>query len=136
MRLCARGLERVGAGRGTREADDLADGYERASGKQWTQQLGASLSLFDAGFAALQASTDPRDKAAVAKAIASLKAMTIAGRIDFTSGPVPNVATGPIIGTQWVKAPPGSKFKLDYLVTEHATDPNVPVTAKLLPYSG
>ncbi len=43
---------------------------------------------------------------------------------------MPNVASGPIIGTQWVKAPAGSKFKLDYVVTEHATDPNVPITAQ------
>ena len=114
----------------------LADGYEQATGKQWTQQLGASLSLLDAGFAALQASSDPRDKAAVAKALATLKTTTIGGSVDFTSGPVPNVASGPIIGTQWVKAPAGSKYKLDYVVTENATDPNVPVGAKLLPYSG
>ena len=38
-----------------------------------------------------------------------------------------------IIGTQWVKAPAGSKYKYDYVVTENATDPNVPVGAKLLP---
>ena len=67
--------------------------------------------------------------------MASLKVTTIAGAVDFTSGPVPNVATGPIIGTQWVKAAAGSKFKLDYVVTDHATDPNVPVAAKLLPYN-
>jgi branched-chain amino acid transport system substrate-binding protein len=115
---------------------ELADGYEHASGKQWTQQLGASLGLLDAGCAALQASTDARDKAAVAKALASLKVTTIAGGVDFTSGPVPNVSPGPIIGTQWVRAPAGSRFKLDYVVTEHATDPNVPVAAKLRPYSG
>ena len=114
----------------------LADGYERASGKQWTQQLGASLALLDAGFAALRASGNPRDKAAVAKALSTLRTGTVAGKVDFTNGPVPNVATGPIIGTQWVKAPAGSKYKLDYVVTEHATDPNVPVEAKLLPYSG
>ncbi len=115
---------------------ELADGYERAAGKQWTQQLGASLSLLDAGCAALQAATDARDKAAVARAIGALKVATIGGAVDFTSGPVANVATGPIIGTQWVKAPAGSRYKLDYVVTEHATDPNVPVAAKLLPYSG
>lgn len=114
----------------------LADGYEQASGKQWTQQLGASLSLLDAGFAALRASSDPHDRAAVAKALATLKTTTIGGGVDFTSGPVRNVASGPIVGTQWVKAPAGSKYKLDYLVTENATDPNVPVGAKLLPYSG
>jgi branched-chain amino acid transport system substrate-binding protein len=57
------------------------------------------------------------------------------GKVDFTSGPVPNVSPGPIIGAQWVKAAAGSKFKLDFVVTEHATDPNVPVGAKLIPYS-
>ena len=114
---------------------DLADGYEKSAGKQWTQQLGASLSLFDAGFAALKAAGDPTDKAAVAKAIGGLTTTTIAGKVDFTSGPVPNVASGPIIGAQWVKAPAGSKFKLDYVVTDHVTDPNVPIAAKLLPYN-
>ena len=113
-----------------------AEGYEKSAGKQWTQQLGASLSVFDAGFAALKAAGDPTDKAAVAKAIASLNTTTIAGKVDFTSGPVPNVASGPIIGTQWVKAPAGSKFKLDYVVTDHVTDPSVPIGAKLIPYNG
>jgi branched-chain amino acid transport system substrate-binding protein len=115
--------------------EDLATGYEKASGKQWTQQLGATLSVFDAGFDALKASGDPANKAALAKAISTLKTTTIAGKVDFTSGPVPNVSPGPIIGTQWVKAPAGSKFKLDFVVTENATDPNVPVSAKLLPYN-
>jgi branched-chain amino acid transport system substrate-binding protein len=114
---------------------ELADGYEKASGKQWTQQLGASLAAFDAGLQALKDSASPNDKAAVAKAIATLKTTTINGVVDFTSGPVPNVSPGPIIGCQWVKAPAGSKFKLEYLITENATDKNVPVSAKLIPYN-
>ena len=115
---------------------ELADGYEASSGKQWTQQLGASLSLLDAGFDALKASTDVKSKEAVAKALSTLKTTTIAGKVDFTSGPVANVSPGPIIGTQWVKAPEGSKFALDYVATENVTDPNVPVSAKLVPYNG
>ena len=115
-------------------AAELADGYEAASGKQWTQQLGASMSLLDAGIAALVSSGAPANKQAVAHALAHLNTTTMIGKVDFTSGPVPNVSPAPIIGTQWVKAAPGSKFKLDYVVTEHATDPNVPVQAKLLPY--
>ncbi|EJK88429.1 ABC transporter substrate-binding protein [Rhizobium sp. AP16] len=115
---------------------ELADGYEASSGKQWTQQLGASLSLLDAGFDALKASTDVKSKESVAKAISTLKTTTIAGKVDFTGGPVPNVSPGPIIGTQWVKAAEGSKFALDYVVTENVTDPNVPVGAKLTPYNG
>ncbi len=114
---------------------ELADGYEESSGKQWTQQLGATLSLLDAGFDALKAASDPKSKEAVAKALSTLKVVTIAGKVDFTSGPVPNVSPGPIIGTQWVKAAEGSRFPFDYVVTENATDPNVPVGAKLLPYN-
>jgi branched-chain amino acid transport system substrate-binding protein len=114
---------------------ELSDGYEKSSGKQWTQQLGASLALLDAGFDALKKSGDAKNKDAVVKAIATLNTTTIAGKVDFTSGPVPNVASGPIIGTQWVKAPAGSKFKLDFLVTEHVNDPNVPIGAKLQPYN-
>lgn len=111
---------------------DLADGYEAATGRQWTQQLGASLSLIDVGMAALAASADPTDKAAVAAAIAGLKAETIGGVVDFTSGPVPNVATGPIVGTQWVASDGPHQF--DYVITENATDQTVPVAATLRPY--
>ena len=112
---------------------DLASGYDASSGKEWTQQLGATMSLLDAGFAALKGSSNPRSKETVAKAIAGLKTETIAGMVDFTSGPVPNVATGPIIGGQWVK-PKDGKFKLDFIITENANDAKVPVEAKLVPY--
>ena len=63
--------------------DELADGYEKASGKMWTQQLGATLALFDAGAADAQRQQQSGDKAAVAKAMSTLKTVTIAGPIDF-----------------------------------------------------
>ncbi len=113
----------------------LANSYEVAAGKQWTQQLGATMALLDAGFAALKASGDAKNKVAVAKAMSTLKASTMVGTIDFTKGPVGNVATAPIIGTQWVKAKPGSKYKFDYVITDNADDKNVPVSAKLISYS-
>jgi len=112
----------------------LCDGYEAASGKQWTQQLGASLSAIDVAMAALNAATDPKDKEAVTTAISTLKADSIGGVVDFSSGPVANVATGPIIGTQWQPSD-GGKFQFDYVVTENATDPNVPVAGTLVPYN-
>ena len=46
-----------------------------------------------------------------------------------------NVSATPIIGSQWVKAKPGSKFKLALPLTENADDPNVPIGAQLLPYN-
>ncbi|SMX45925.1 ABC transporter substrate-binding protein [Actibacterium lipolyticum] len=112
----------------------LCDGYEAATGRQWTQQLGASLSAIDVAIAALTASGNPKDKEAVAAAMPGLKAESIGGTVDFTSGPVPNVATGPIIGTQW-QAAKGGKFQYDYVITENATDTNVPVAGTLRPYN-
>lgn len=111
----------------------LAAAYEAASGKQWQQQLGASQSLLDAGFAALGQASDPKDKAAVAKSLSTLKVTTTVGKVDFTAGPVPNVATTVLVNAQWVKADSGP-FKLDYYVVENAADPNVPVTHKMVPY--
>lgn len=113
----------------------LADGFEKASGKQWNQQLGASMSLVDAGIAALKGSSNPKDKAAVAKSLSGLKTTTMVGALDFTKGPVPNVSPMNLIGTQWVKAPAGSKFKYDYVITENAADAKIPVTHKLASFS-
>jgi len=113
----------------------LADGYEKSTGRQWHQQLGASMSLLDAGFTVLKNTASPKDKAAVARSIAGLKTTTMMGKIDFTSGPVPNCSPTNLIGAQWVKARPGSKFKLDYILTENVADPSVPVAAKPAPYS-
>ena len=113
----------------------LVTGYEAAANKQWNQQMGASMSLLDVGFEALKASANPKDKASVAAALSKLKITTMVGNIDFTKGPVPNVATAPLIGTQWVKAPAGAKYKYDYVITENAADPKVPVSSKLISYS-
>ena len=114
---------------------ELADGYTAATGKQWQQQLGASLSLLDGGFAALAASGTPNDKAALAKALSTLKTVTSVGKVDFTSGPVANVSETPIIGAQWVKSKAGSKFPFDLVIVDNSPDPSVPIAAKLLPYN-
>jgi branched-chain amino acid transport system substrate-binding protein len=112
----------------------LGDGYEKATGRQWNQQIGASMALLDAGMATLVASGNPKSKAEVAKAMSTLKVVTPVGPIDFTKGPVPNVSSTPIIGSQWVKARSG-KFKLALPLTENADDPSVPIGARLVPYN-
>lgn len=116
-------------------SQQLADGYEQSTGRQWEQQLGPSLALIDAGMATLQQASDPKDKAAVAKAISKLNITSLVGKIDFTSGPEANVSVAPIIGSQWIKAKAGSKYKFDMVITDNAPDPNVPIGAKLVPYN-
>jgi branched-chain amino acid transport system substrate-binding protein len=117
-------------------SQELADGYEAASGKQVTQQLGASNAVFDAGIQALQISGSPLDKAALAKTLSNLKVETTVGLIDFNTGPMPHViAVTPLFGTQWLKAPKGSKWKVIQVVAENAADPNYKVTDKLISYN-
>jgi branched-chain amino acid transport system substrate-binding protein len=113
----------------------LADDYEQSEGRQWTQQLGASLALFDAGAAALQASSNPKDKVAVAAAIGTLNVQTPVGLLQWGKGPNGNVVATPIIGGQWVKAAAGSKYKLDFVLCENSSDKKVPIAATLQPYS-
>ena len=66
---------------------DLGSGYEAASGKQWNQQLGPSLSLFDVANAVLKASGDPKNKEAVAAAMKTLEVDTVLGKLKWGTGP-------------------------------------------------
>ena len=113
----------------------LAEDYQKQTGRQRQQQLGASMALLDAGFSTLEASSDPTSKAAVVKALAKLNTTTMVGKVDFNTGPFPNVSVSPIIGCQWIKAKPGSKYKFDFVTVDHATDPKVPIQAKLKPFN-
>ena len=119
---------------------DLASGYEAASGKQWNQQAGASLALFDVAAAVLKASGDPKNKAKVAAAMATLTVDTPVGHLDWTKPPslagvqIGNVQTTPIIGGQWKQNV--SKWPVDFVICEHAADPNVPIAAALQAYTG
>jgi branched-chain amino acid transport system substrate-binding protein len=115
-------------------AKQLGDGYTRASGRLWNQSLGTTLSLFDVAVAALKAAGDPKDKAAVVKALSRLEVDTTVGHLAWGTGPVPNVVTTPQVGGQWVAAPATSPFSLDFVICENANDPKVPVAATLQPY--
>ncbi|XVV08230.1 ABC transporter substrate-binding protein [Actinoplanes sp. CA-131856] len=111
----------------------LADGYQDGAGKQWNQQLGPSLALFDVAQAALTAAADPKDKAAVAKAIGSLEVETPVGRLKWGSGPNANVVATPILGGQWITST-DSRYKVEFVLVENSSDPNVPTAAKLRRY--
>lgn len=54
--------------------------------------------MFDVASEALKTSGNPNEKAALVAAIATLNVLTIAGKVDFTSGPVPNDAHVPVGG--------------------------------------
>jgi branched-chain amino acid transport system substrate-binding protein len=112
----------------------LGAGYTRASGKEWNQQLGPSLALFDVAAAALRASGNPKDKKKVAAIMRHLSVRTAIGHLQWgKAGLPPNVVATPIIGGQWRKVR-GSKDALDFLICEHSSDPHVRIASHLIPY--
>jgi branched-chain amino acid transport system substrate-binding protein len=109
-------------------AKAYADGYQKQTGKQWTQPMGFDHAVFEIAVAALKASGDPKDRKAVAHAIGALKGEAITGKYDFTSGPVKNVAVAPDLIGQWRRDSAG-KFRL--LVVDNSADPSIPVQGDL-----
>lgn len=94
------------------------------------------MSLLDAGYEALMASSDPTSREAIVKAISTLDTTTMVGKVNFKDGhPFPNASVTPEIGSQWIKAPSGPKYKLDVVTFEHTNDPNVPIQQKFKPYN-
>jgi len=105
-------------------AEEFADEYEAATGKQWTQPLGFSHALFEVTTAALEKTASLDDPAAITKTLSTLKVDTIIGNVDWTSGPVPNVAKTPMVGGQWRLQDDGS-YQLVLVVNgEH---PDIPL---------
>jgi branched-chain amino acid transport system substrate-binding protein len=118
-----------------KSSQELADGYE-ATGKQWTQMVGSTAALFDAGIAAIKNAPKPKDKVSFANSIATLKVDTPVGHLDWSAGgprnPVGNVVTTPLINCQWIAG--SGKYPLDLIVVDNTDDPKVPVAAKMKSY--
>jgi branched-chain amino acid transport system substrate-binding protein len=114
-------------------AKQVAEAYEKATGKQWTQPIGFAHALFEVGLDALKRSKSLDDKAAIRDAIVATNLNTIVGPIAWGKGPVKNVAKTPLVGGQWVK---GSKHKFDLVLVNNKTAPNIPTTGTLQPIGG
>jgi branched-chain amino acid transport system substrate-binding protein len=90
----------------------LADAYRRDTGESWLQPLGLAHALVETAHHALTAASDPTDRAAVADALATTRLATIAGTLDWTRGPTPNVALVPLAGGRWRPGPHGPRLDL------------------------
>lgn len=112
----------------------IAQGYIAHAHKQWNQQAGPSLALFDVAKAALHLSGNPKDKNKVAAAFKHISVETPVGHLNWRkkrSGVPWNVVPTPIPGGQWVKA---KKYKIDFVICEHSDDHHIPIGGHLRPY--
>jgi len=80
-------------------AKALADAYEQASGKQWTQPIGFVHSLFEVVVDVMKRTRDVSDNKAVVKSIASTKLDTVVGPIAWDGKNVPPFAAKNITKT-------------------------------------
>ncbi|OLC67504.1 MAG: branched-chain amino acid ABC transporter substrate-binding protein [Candidatus Rokubacteria bacterium 13_1_40CM_2_68_8] len=109
---------------------ELANEWENATGKQWTQPIGYAHAIWEVGLAALASSGDPKNKEAVRTAIANLSVDTIVGPVRFKDSPVKNVSITSMAGGQWRKTK-GGRFPFELLIVYNATAPQIPIEAEL-----
>jgi branched-chain amino acid transport system substrate-binding protein len=111
---------------------ELAEAYTAATGNPWTMPLGFKHSLFEVALDALSRSEDPTDGDATAQAIRETKLDTVVGNIDFSNGPVPNIAKTPLVGGQWRMTSDGPVLD----IVENAGHPDIPLTGEMRPIGG
>ncbi|MGW0610858.1 ABC transporter substrate-binding protein [Streptomyces sp. NPDC002788] len=108
---------------------ELADAYEQDTGAPWLQPLGLAHALLETAHHVLGVADDPTDRASVATALAGTGLDTIAGRLDWSRGPTPNIALLPLVGGQWHPGPRGPRLA----VVSNSAHPGVRLTGELVP---
>ncbi|SPE63045.1 hypothetical protein SNS2_4645 [Streptomyces netropsis] len=109
-------------------AAELADAYQRETGRPWLQPLGLAHALVEVAVHALATADDPTDRHAVAAAVGRTRLPTVAGLIDFTAGPTPNIALLPLIGGQWQ---PGRDHPHELALVTNTRFPSIALDAEL-----
>jgi branched-chain amino acid transport system substrate-binding protein len=114
-------------------AGDLAAAYTDSTGRQWTQPIGFAHALFEVAVDVLSRAEDPKDPDAVVSAIQATSLDTVVGNVDWSSGPVPNVAKTRLVGGQWRQ---GTDTPYDLVIVANDDLPEVPTGGTLEPISG
>jgi branched-chain amino acid transport system substrate-binding protein len=109
----------------------FADDYEKTTSKQWTQPLMHYI-VFEIVADALKRTKSVDSKEEIIAAVKATDLDTLAGHITFTAGgaanPMPNVATTPLAGGQWIK---GTKYPFDLEIVSNGVAPEVTVQGKV-----
>jgi branched-chain amino acid transport system substrate-binding protein len=114
-------------------AGEVCEGFEQATGRQWTQPLGFVHALFEVLVDVLKRESDIRDADAVAAAIAATDLDTIVGPIRWDGANLPpfaqkNVTKTPLVGGQWRMSDDGL-FRL--AIVDNQTYPDIPLTGDM-----
>lgn len=105
----------------------LAEGYQNATSRPWTQPIGFKHALFEVVADVVRRADDLDDPAAIIEAIRATAMKTIVGPVDWSRGPVKNVTKTPLVAGQWQST--GGKAEL--IITTNKTAPDIPVGGEL-----
>jgi branched-chain amino acid transport system substrate-binding protein len=108
---------------------ELAEAYEKASGRPWSMTLGFRHSLFEVVFDALKRTQKIDDPASIRDAIKATAYQSIVGPVNFQTGPFPNTSRTPLVIGQWTKTAKG----IELLNVNNATAPEIPTSAPMMP---
>jgi len=106
----------------------LANDYEAATKRHWTQPIPFKHALFEVVIDVLKRTKNPKDPKSILAAITSTNLDTIVGHVQWP-GPVKNVCTTPVVAGQWQK----KDERLDIQIVNSGAFPDIKTTSKLLP---
>jgi branched-chain amino acid transport system substrate-binding protein len=110
-------------------ARQLAEAYEAATKKQWTQPIGFAHALFEVAASALSRSKSLK-AADVRDAIATTNLQTVVGPVKWGGqGPMKNVSKTPLVLGQWVKG--AGKNKYDLVIVNNEASRQIPAAGPL-----
>jgi branched-chain amino acid transport system substrate-binding protein len=107
----------------------VAEEWQKATGRQWTQAVGLKHALIDVAVDVLKRTSDPSDAGSVVEAIKATKTDTLLGTVEWSVSDIKNVAKVPIVGGQWRQT--GGKF--DITICANPTNAAIPVADTLRP---
>jgi len=103
---------------------ELADEYEKVSGRQASMGLGFRHALFETAFDTLKRAHDLDKRESVRDALRDMDYKSVVGPVNFKKGPFPNTSLTPIVGGQWRK---GKKWPLDLIIVDNSAAKEIPV---------
>jgi branched-chain amino acid transport system substrate-binding protein len=117
----------------SQSAKQLAEAYEAATKKQWTQPIGFIHSLFEVATDVLKRTSEIGNARATVQAIAATNLDTVVGKVQWNGAGLPpfaakNVTKTPLVGGQW-RIKDGNKY--DIVITDNRTAPAIAVGGKM-----
>jgi branched-chain amino acid transport system substrate-binding protein len=112
----------------------LADSWEKETGKQWTQPLGYMHAMYEVAFDALKASGDPKSNEAIRHAIQNMNLNTMVGPVNFKDSKIKSCAVTEVAMGQWRLQKPGSKwkYKLGIVYSDPTTGAHIKPNAQMV----